>query len=483
MNRLLLLFCLVSVSVYGQKIYLPHEVEKGAEPTGGVSYLSQFIASNVRIPFLSGVKGVNGRVYVKGIVEPDGSMSQLEISKGLDSLTNKEAIRIMSLYKAWKPATLNGEKVRQSMIYPIAFKTPPNTSFDSTKFAIVNYFDDRYRIAKDPKKYEYRSIMPVNKQGYISSDVIYEQLKGSKWKEVARVPFKKKDIWYQTNLLNEAVDSVKAYQVIARDDNEASHSSEATFQMNGKLLAYTEYGVGNKASLIKKYDLNGVVRDITVVSDSATLHLSWYDNGQIQTVTEMPAVKSNEYQERMFFNAWNRDGTQIVKDGDGYWKSVTRISASKLLTEEGAVSKGRKSGKWHGKWADGTLHYEETYDDKGKLQQGTAYEDGAKRTYDNAIVQPQFKGGLNKFYKFLAENIQYPMDAAQRRITGRVYLSFVVCEDGSMCDYKVENGIGFGLDDEALRVVKKMSGMWEPGMMRGKVVRVKYNLPINFQMN
>ncbi|MCF2490566.1 energy transducer TonB [Dyadobacter sp. CY347] len=483
MGRLILLLCLCSASVFGQKIYLPYEVEKGAEPMGGPVHLSQFIASNVQVPFLSGVKGVTGRVYVKGIVEPNGSMSQLEISKGLDSLTNKEAIRIMSLYKAWKPATVDGEKVRQSMIYPIAFKTPPNPNFDSTRFALVNYFDGRYRISKEPKKYEYRSIMPVNEQGYINNDVIYEQLKGSKWKEVARVPFKKKEIWYHTDLLERGVDSVKAYQVIARDDNEASHSSEATFQMNGKLLAYTEYGPGNKASLIKKYDLSGLVRDITVVSDSASLQLSWYDNGQIRTVTEIPAMKVNEYRERMFFNAWNRDGTQIVKDGDGYWKSVTKISASKLLTEEGPVTKGRKSGKWYGKWADSTLHYEEIYDDKGKLEQGIAYENGEKRTYDNAIVQPQFKGGLNKMYRFLGENIRYPTDASQKGVTGRVYLSFVVCEDGSMCDYKVESGVGFGLDDEALRVVKKMSGMWEPGMMRGKVVRVRYNLPINFQID
>ncbi|WP_026631959.1 energy transducer TonB [Dyadobacter alkalitolerans] len=483
MNRLLLLLCLLSTPVCGQKVYLPYEVEKGPEPMGGIAYLSQFIASNLQIPFLSGVKGINGRVYVKGIVEPDGSMSQLEISKGLDSLTNKEALRLMSLYKAWKPATVNGEKVRQSMIYPIAFKTPPNAAFDSTRSALINYFDGRFRVAKDPKKYEYRSVMAVNDQGYINNDVIYEQLKGSKWKEVARVPFKKREIWYHPDFQQSEIDSVQAYQIIARDDNGASHSSEATFQMNGKLLAYTEYGPGNKASLIKKYYLNGMVRDITIVGDSASLQLSWYDNGQICTVTEVPATKDNEYRERMFADAWNRDGTQIVKDGEGYWKSITRISASKVLIEEGPVTKRRKSGKWSGKWTDGTLHYEETYDDKGNLQQGIAYEDGEKRTYDNAIVQPQFKGGLPKMYRFLGENIRYPMDASQRGVTGRVYLSFVVCEDGSMCEYKVESGVGFGLDDEALRVVKKMSGMWEPGMMRGKIVRVRYNLPINFQMN
>lgn len=480
MMRLFLLLCFCTASVFGQKIHLPHEVEKAAEPTGGLAFLSQFIASNVQIPFMSAIKGVNGRVYIKGVVEPDGSLSQLEISRGLDSLTNKEALRIMGLYKAWQPATLKGEKVRQSMIYPIAFKAPPTPGFDSTKFALVNYFDSQYRGVSDPKKYEYRSILPLDKEGYIKADVVYEQLRGGKWKEISRIPFQKKEIWYKTDVHRIGADSIRAYEVSARDLNGASHSTEAVLQPNGNRLSYTEYGANNKASMTKKYDHKGMVRDLLITSDSATLHMSWFDNGQVRTVTEVPAPKATEYRERLFVNAWNREGKQIVKEGEGYWKSTSEADGAKLLVEEGPVTAGKKDGKWVGKLADSTLYYEEIYE-KGILKQGVVFEDGQKRTYDQAIIQPQFKGGLNRFYKFLGENIKYPMDALSRGVKGRVMLSFVVCEDGSLCDYKVENGLGFGLDDEALRVVKKMSGMWEPGAMRGKLVRVKYNLPINFQ--
>ena len=483
MKHFLLYFFLCSTSVFGQKIYLPHEVEKTAEPAGGLVHLTQFVASNVQIPFLSSIKGINGRVYVKGVVEPDGSMSDLEISKGLDSLTNKEAIRLMSLYKAWKPATLKGgEKVRQSIIYPIAFKTPPKTNFDSTRFALINYFDDEYRPSTDVRKYQYRSVMSVDKDGYINQDVIYEQLKGGKWKEMSRIPFEEKKIWHKSDFLGNGLDSVQAHHIMGRDKNGASHSSEAIFQKNGKLLAYVEYGLNNKASLIKNYDLNGLVRELQVLSDSATLIMTWFDNGQIRTVSETPTPKPNENREKIYVNAWNRNGDQTVKDGDGYWRSSTRTYEGRLIMEEGAVSAGNKTGKWIGKWTDSTLHYEEIYD-KGVFKSGTAYDGAEKRTYDQAVVQPQFKGGPKKFYSFLGQNIRYPMDAARRGVTGRVFLSFVVCEDGSMCDYKVENSAGFGFDEEALRVVKKMSGMWEPGVLRGKVVRVKYNLPINFEVN
>ena len=97
MKRILMCLLLLSSQLFGQEIYLPHEVETTAEPVGGVSYINQFIFANLKIPFRSAVNGLNTRMYVKGIVEPDGSMSQLEISKGIDSLFDKEAIRVLSL--------------------------------------------------------------------------------------------------------------------------------------------------------------------------------------------------------------------------------------------------------------------------------------------------------------------------------------------------------------------------------------------------
>jgi TonB family protein len=149
--------------------------------------------------------------------------------------------------------------------------------------------------------------------------------------------------------------------------------------------------------------------------------------------------------------------------------------------EQGKVVNGIKDGKWVGKLADSTRYYEEEYD-LGQFKNGISWINGAKTEYTKPQIQPEFKGGIKEFYKFLAMNIRYPIDAARRGVSGRVMLSFVVCEDGSMCEYKVENRVGYGLDEEALRVVKLMNGKWDPGSMRGQKVKVKYNVPINFQM-
>ena len=96
-------------------------------------------------------------------------------------------------------------------------------------------------------------------------------------------------------------------------------------------------------------------------------------------------------------------------------------------------------------------------------------------------VDPQFPGGIEALYKYLAGNIHYPQEARDNHISGRVFVRFVVEKDGSIADAEVLRGIGGGCDEEALRVVEAMP-KWKPGMQSGKPVRVQFNLPIVFQL-
>jgi len=100
----------------------------------------------------------------------------------------------------------------------------------------------------------------------------------------------------------------------------------------------------------------------------------------------------------------------------------------------------------------------------------------------SAVEQvPEFKGGINAFGKFLATNIRYPKDAREKNIQGRVIATFVVEKDGSLSDFKVLRGIGYGCDEEAIRVLK-LSPEWKPGTQNGRVVRVQYSVPISFTL-
>ena len=78
--------------------------------------------------------------------------------------------------------------------------------------------------------------------------------------------------------------------------------------------------------------------------------------------------------------------------------------------------------------------------------------------------------------------MKYPETARNQEIQGRVYVAFVVEKNGSIGKVEILRGIGGGCDEEAMRVIK-MLPKWKPGMQMGKAVRVRYKLPINFQLN
>jgi len=89
---------------------------------------------------------------------------------------------------------------------------------------------------------------------------------------------------------------------------------------------------------------------------------------------------------------------------------------------------------------------------------------------------PKLIGGLGA----LQSKVQYPKMAARAGIEGRVTIQFIVNESGDVENAKVIKGIGGGCDDEALRVISEAK--FEPGIQRGRAVRVQYSIPIIFKL-
>ncbi len=106
---------------------------------------------------------------------------------------------------------------------------------------------------------------------------------------------------------------------------------------------------------------------------------------------------------------------------------------------------------------------------------------GSTYTYTKSSIKPQFKGGMDKFYRFLSKTIRYPAECQRMRIQGKVMLRFTVMKDGSLTDVKVTNSPHPLLAAEAIRVVNT-SPPWEPGVQRGKIVKVAYNIPVSFSL-
>jgi protein TonB len=104
----------------------------------------------------------------------------------------------------------------------------------------------------------------------------------------------------------------------------------------------------------------------------------------------------------------------------------------------------------------------------------------APLVYHAADEMPDFPGGATALAKFLRAKISYPAAALNHGTSGKVHVSFVVDEQGRLLDPKVVKGLGFGLDEEALRLVRIMP-WWTPGRIQGQPVRVAYTLPIVFR--
>jgi len=95
---------------------------------------------------------------------------------------------------------------------------------------------------------------------------------------------------------------------------------------------------------------------------------------------------------------------------------------------------------------------------------------------------PTFKGkNKDAFRTWIQQNLEYPQVAAENGISGRVFVSFVVDENGNIINVQVVRGVDPSLDREAVRVVKN-SPKWEPGKQRGRPVRVSFTFPIVFQL-
>lgn len=96
-----------------------------------------------------------------------------------------------------------------------------------------------------------------------------------------------------------------------------------------------------------------------------------------------------------------------------------------------------------------------------------------------AEVMPEFNGGEEALYKYLANHVKYPQLALENGLEAKLYVQFIVNKNGSISDVKVLNPEGYGFDKEATRVIKAMPN-WKPGKQAGRKVRVYYVIPINF---
>lgn len=96
--------------------------------------------------------------------------------------------------------------------------------------------------------------------------------------------------------------------------------------------------------------------------------------------------------------------------------------------------------------------------------------------------EPEYPGGIEAMYQFIAQNLEYPFLARDNAIQGKVYISFVVEVDGSLNEFKIVKDIGGGCAEAAIETLKKMP-KWKPAVKEGKPVRCEFTIPVVFRLN
>lgn len=103
--------------------------------------------------------------------------------------------------------------------------------------------------------------------------------------------------------------------------------------------------------------------------------------------------------------------------------------------------------------------------------------------YNRVEVLPSYPGGQKALEKFIEKNITYPEDAITDGVEGTVEVAFMVDENGTVYTPMTKGEkVGYGLDEEAARVISKMP-KWNPGSIKGKNVKTRFTLSITFQIN
>ncbi len=220
-------------------------------------------------------------------------------------------------------------------------------------------------------------------------------------------------------------------------------------------------------------------KDGTLVDDE----IKFYPNGKPYLIIKhtLGSATEDSFDENYPIIAnYDSTGVALVTDGNGSYRIYD--NQFKYLEETGIVKNGKKQGLVTGSDNKGKWHFQEQYEN-GELISGTMTDDTGFVTHyvKSRNSMPHYKGDLKAFYQYLGNKINYPDAEKNSLVQGIVVIGFVVEKNGKLSELKVLHPVSPGIDAEALRVMKN-SPLWIPGTRFGRVVRVQYQIPINFSL-
>lgn len=199
----------------------------------------------------------------------------------------------------------------------------------------------------------------------------------------------------------------------------------------------------------------------------------WYENGNKKLEGEYIEDEKTFFGALKIFQFWNPKGVQTVVDGNGECEEI-----SEFFHASGKIKEGFKDGLWQGSDKKMRYTFSENYENQ-KLISGVSIDStNVSRNYKEVELRPSPKKGYEDFYRHVGKKFRVP--DMPKGMGGKIFLKFIVDKEGRVVEPEIIRGIGYGADEEALRVVSSYTN-FAPGEIRGIKVRCSFSLPITIQ--
>lgn len=208
--------------------------------------------------------------------------------------------------------------------------------------------------------------------------------------------------------------------------------------------------------------------------------VDYYPNWKLQMKgyykTLTPEVREGQFQYFKEEGWLESEGKYVDNKKTGLWKSY---KDSNVLWTEQEFVEGMQQGFFKS-YYDGKILRRLDYYEQDSFKKGNCYTRAGKDTSHYPFIElPTYDGGENAMYQFISKNLNYPSQAINKAIEGKVVLKFMINKEGAVSNIEVVKSIHKSLDDEAIRVVKKMP-KWKPGKMEGELSNIYYTLPVKY---
>lgn len=429
-----------NIKTSGNEVYAM--LDEKPEFPGGMKELIKFIQQNILYPPVALQKKIQGRVVVEGIIDTDGKIIQPKVVYGVDSLLDKEALRIIEMIPDWRPGKLSGEAVKVKFRFPVTFKI---SDYEEKKAVPVILEDVPERNPQNIGSVKIEYIPPVN-----ADTSTTKTIPGLKWGHLTDN--------------NEGVFKVYFNEVI----NQMCHEKIEDIIVNGISISRSKVYipiVRSNYNLIYKGEADFYLED-----KQKKLHKILGKDVDKESVAC--------YLEKGKTTGIDIDFPDNCQPGD-YLLKV------KIHNENG------KCCYVIYKWFEAYTSHRTSSRDKPiplgpALPPDYKVPSGEDDIYDVVQNMPEFPGGMPGLMEFIRQNIQYPQAARQSKLEGRVIMQVVIDKDGSVTQPRILRSINPMSDvdavfcEEALRIVSIMP-KWKPGSQHGMNMKVRFTFPIKFE--